>query len=104
MEGNKNCYNCYYYKPYYTKGYLQFDRCDIGKCMKRKETVDKHDTCECYVRNSYPSFNKKTVALMAIKGHIDLLAELKQILEEDDEELLEDLLRQVKNQKKKRKS
>jgi len=103
MEENKYCYSCYYYKPYYTKGYLQFDRCDIGKCMKQKETVDKHNTCECYVRMSYPSYDRKGAALMAIKDHVNLLAEIKQILEEDDEELLEDLLLQVKNQKRKRK-
>lgn len=27
---NKHCYGCKYYKPYFTKGYIQFDRCDIG--------------------------------------------------------------------------
>jgi len=99
MEEIKFCYNCNHYKPYYTKGYFKFDRCDIGNCSQRKDTVEKHETCECYTRRSHISYNKKGAALATIKEHIDLLAEIKQILEEDDEELLEYLLLEVKSRK-----
>lgn len=83
MSDNKYCYNCNKYKPYYTKGYIKFDKCDIGLCGVSRKTVDKHDGCEYF---GYKCYSR---------------AELKQILEEEDEELLDQFLVNFKNAKKK---
>lgn len=95
----KHCYGCRYYKPYYTKGYERFDRCDIGLCAKKKETVERHECCESYSCAYYNRLNRKQAALAAVVEHITILAELKQILEEDDEEAIKELFLNYKNGK-----
>ena len=97
---NKHCYGCRHYKPYYTKGYVQFERCDIGFCSKKKATVERHEICEKYDNAYYPRVGRRQAALQAVAEHINLLAEIKQVLEEDDEEAIEELLRDFKNRKR----
>lgn len=101
MEGEgKHCYGCKYYKPYYTKGYKQFDRCDIGFCTEKEATVDKKEYCEKFTCMYYARTNRKQAALAAVAENINVLVELKQILEEDDEEDVKELFYKFKNRKK----
>ena len=37
----KFCYNCRFYKPYYTKGSMHFDMLDIGLCKQTNTTIEK---------------------------------------------------------------
>lgn len=97
---NKHCYCCRYYKPYYTKGYTQFDRCDIGLCAKKKTTVEKQECCEKYTNMFYARIDRKQAALSAISEHVNALAEIKQILEEDDDEAIKELFFNFKNRKR----
>lgn len=97
---NRHCYRCRFYKPYYTKGYNQFEKCDIGLCTKQKTTVEKHEFCENYNCMYYGRVNRKQSAMSALAEHINILAEIKQILIEDDEEDLEELFYNFKNRKK----
>ncbi len=99
-EANKHCYGCKYYKPYFTKGYTQFDQCDIGLCSKKKTTVEKHEFCENFICIYYGRINRKQAALSALAEHINILAEIKQILEEDDEEAIQELFFDFKNRKR----
>ncbi len=99
-DEDKHCYGCKYYKPYYTKGYTQFDKCDIGLCSKKKTTVEKHEVCENYTCMYSGRMNRKQAALSALAEHINVLAEIKQILEEDDEEAIKELFFDFKNRKK----
>lgn len=95
----KHCYGCKYYKPYYAKGYIQFDRCEIGLCSKKKATVERHEVCENYSCMYYGRVNRKQAALSAITEHINILSELKQILEEDDDEAIKELFFDFKKRK-----
>ena len=97
---NKHCYSCKHYKPYYTKGYNQFDKCDIGLCTKKKATVEKQECCEQYSSMYYGRIDRRHAALIAVAEHVDLLSELKQILEEDDDEAIQELLFDFKRRKK----
>ncbi len=97
---DKHCYGCKYYKPYFTKGYIQFDKCDIGLCSKKKTTVAKHEFCEHHTCKYYGRINRKQAALSALVEHINILAELKQILEEDSEEAIEELFFDFKKRKR----
>lgn len=97
---NKHCYSCKYYKPYYTKGNTQFDRCDIGLCSRKKETVERGNTCENFNWMFYPRINRRNAALSAIVEHITILSEIKQVLEEDDDEAIKELFFEFKNRKK----
>ena len=97
---NKYCYSCKHYKPYYTKGYKQFDKCDIGLCSKKKATVEKQEVCEKYSCMYYGRIDRKQAALSAVADHINVLSELKQILEEDDDEAIQELFFDFKRRKK----
>ncbi len=97
---SKHCYGCRYYKPYYTKGYFKFDRCDIGLCSKKKATVERHGFCEKYTCAFYGRIDRKEAALKALTENLSLLSEIKQILEEDDEEAIEELLFNFKKRKR----
>ncbi len=99
----KFCYNCLYYRPYYTKGNIKFDRCDIGRCGKSRRTVEKHESCEFFAFMRYTRCDRKQAALAALTEHINALAEIKQILEEDDEEALAEMLENLRRQRQKRK-
>lgn len=99
-KAEKHCYGCRYYKPYYTKGNKQFDRCDIGLCTRKKTTVERHENCEHYVCMHYARIDRRQAALAALAEHVNVLAELKQILQEDDDEAVEELLYNFKNRKK----
>lgn len=100
MSEGKHCYGCKYYKPYYTKGNTQFDKCDIGFCVKRKTGVEKHDFCDNYSCMYYGRINRKQAALTAATEHINAIAEIKQILEEDDDDDIKELFFNFKNRKK----
>ncbi len=102
MTETKHCYNCRMYNPYYTKGNIKFDRCDIGRCSKHRKTVERHDSCEFFSFKYYARRDRMQAALAALTEHVNLMAEIKQILEEDDEEALEEMLLNIKRQKQKR--
>ncbi|HBN12606.1 MAG TPA: hypothetical protein DD415_03230 [Clostridiales bacterium] len=99
-SNNKHCYGCKYYKPYFTKGYTQFDRCDIGLCTKKKSTVERHEICDKYENMYYRRINRKQAALDALTEHINVLAEIKQILDEEDDEAIKELFFDFKNRKR----
>ena len=95
------CFRCECYKAYYTKGRTNFNRLDNGLCTKKNETVDKHGECEKFRLKYWGRVSRKQLALDALIENINLFAEIKQILEEDDEESLEELLLEFTRRKKK---
>ena len=98
----KFCYSCRFYKPYYTKGNIGFNKLDIGLCNQTKTTVEKHtNACEYFQCRYYARINPKNAALTALTENLNTIAEIKQILEEDDEEALEAFLVERKRQKEK---
>ena len=90
MSEEKHCYGCKYYKPYYIKGYKQFDRCDIGLCSKTKTTVERHGACEKFESMYYARVSRKQAALQTLAEHIN----------EDDTEAIEELFYNFKKRKK----
>lgn len=88
MSQDKFCYNCSRYKPYYTKGTYRFDKRDLGLCMRNHETVEKKFTCENFNRATYIHRVTRTVALKALTENLNLIVEIKQILEEDKQDLI----------------
>lgn len=101
MADIKHCYNCKYYNAYYTKGYKQFDKTDLGLCTKTKTTVEKSGECDNFSRCSYTRFGRKEAALVAVRENINLLFELKQILEDDNDDLIDDFANNLKDKLRK---
>ena len=99
MSNNNNCSNCRFYVPYYKKGQFKFEKLDIGSCAKTKSPVEKHNGCESFSNRLYARINRRQVVLTAIAENINLLAEMKQILEEDDSDAIEELIFDYKRKK-----
>ncbi|MDE6585871.1 MAG: hypothetical protein K2K80_04250 [Clostridia bacterium] len=99
-EDTKHCYNCCYYKPYYLKGDKQFDRCDIGFCSKKKATVEKREVFDKFYHTYYAHVSRRQTALTALVEHINILSEIKQILDEDDDEMIKELFLDFKKRKR----
>ncbi len=85
-EEKKHCYNCMFYRPFYTKEYMRFARQDMGLCM-RKKVVEKHDVCERWSYNN--EFNKRLnieftqkAVVKSLDETIKNLTEIGQILRE----------------------
>lgn len=100
MADSKHCYNCNYYNPYYTKGHKQFDKTDLGFCSKTKTTVEKHGVCDKFSVCRYTRFGRKEAALAAVTENINLLSELKQILEDDNDDLIDEFADNLKKRLK----
>lgn len=103
----KFCYGCRFYRPYYTKGYKQFDKLDIGRCGQTGNTVEKHEGCERFQNMYYGRVDRKEAALAALAENLNTLSEIKQILEDDESEALEEFLvcrqRQKEREQKRKK-
>ena len=98
----KFCYNCRFYKPYYTKGNIQFDKLDMGLCNQTKTTIEKHNhACGFFQCTYYARLSKREAALKALTENLNALAEIKQILEENEEEALQAFLFERNIQKRK---
>lgn len=97
---NKKCYNCRFYKPYYTKGYFKFDKQEIGFCCANQKITEYNETCEKISNKYHVRIDRKQAALKALTENLNLLAEIKQILEEDDADDLEELFTMIRERKK----
>ena len=98
----KFCYHCRCYKPYYTKGNIRFDKLDIGLCKQTNTTIEKHNcACGFFQNIYYTRLTKKEAALKALSENLNAIAEIKQILEEDEEEALQAFLYERNIQKRK---
>ena len=98
----KFCYHCRFYKPYYTRGNIQFDKLDIGVCKQAGKTIEKHNNaCAFFQSAYYAHVSKKEAALKALTENLNAVAEIKQILEESEEEALEAFLYERNLQRRK---
>lgn len=87
MEKGKECYNCRFYRPLYTKGFCQFDKLDYGFCRAQNDMrVEKHGTCELYQRNFRSVGRRKAVALKKLVEAEEDLHVIRQILSEEWED------------------
>lgn len=83
---NKACWNCGYYKAYYTKGLCHFDKLNDGVCRKQEKTVNKHEQCEFWKTNYKLRSWQEVIAKKKLIEIMDILTEIRQILFEEKEE------------------
>ena len=80
----KECRNCGAYKAYYTKGFCQFDKQNLGHCGKHNCIIeDKHHTCELWRNDCSIQISRRVSALKKIDEVADSLLQIKQILIEE---------------------
>lgn len=97
---NKKCYSCRFYKPYYTKVYFKFDKQEVGFCCSNKSATNYNETCGKFSNKNHVRIGRKQAALKALVDNLNILAEIKQILEEDDLDDLEELFTAIRERKK----
>ena len=83
---NKACWNCGYYKAYYTKGLCHFNKLACGLCCKKKETVEKHGQCEFWKSNYIIRTLREKISKRKLNEMFDVLIEIRQILCEQNED------------------
>ena len=83
----KQCYRCYYYNAYYTKGNFKFNKVKIGFCVKKQKDVDNHGTCDCWsLESELISSIRKKKSLNKLHELLEQISEIRQILEEAKED------------------
>lgn len=97
---HKKCYSCRFYKPYYTKGYYKFDKQEVGFCCSNKSATNYNETCGKFSNKNHVRIGRKQAALKALVDNLNILAEIRQILEEDDLDDLEELFTAIRERKK----
>lgn len=86
MKGeNKKCWSCGRFQSYYTKGYCNFQKEEVGFCSSQNKIVCKNDSCEMWhflprVRNM-----RKQMAINSIVDIRSKLEAIEQILTEEIE-------------------
>ena len=87
MEISKNakkCYNCWYYKALYTKGYINFDKLTLGLCCKQNDKLieDKHGCCENFTGNFAKLRMSKRAVMRKLLEMSENMQAILQIMEE----------------------
>lgn len=85
MDMQRNCcYECEKYEKYYLKRKANFASAGAGFCVERYKTVSSTDVCELFKKVSPQEQTiSKQDAYQAMVKIADLLAQVKQILDED---------------------
>ena len=79
----KECWSCFKFKAYYTKGIWLFDKSDVGFCVKNKKICNKHNTCNSWYSNQSRKETRKEVALKGLIETLETLSQVNQIIIED---------------------
>lgn len=84
MQDNKQCLNCSFYEPYYTKGlYGNFYKKDIGLCRKHFKTVVPNESCNKWCFELPYRNTRKEMAIRTIPEIMTKLAAIEEILKEE---------------------
>jgi len=84
MECNK-CYRCRDFDRYFTKGYTNFDKTNIGWCRKKHGVVNKGESCEFFKTRLYPRRDNKILQI-TLENLLDEISEIRKILESENDE------------------
>lgn len=58
----KQCFECEFYRAYYTKGYCNFTKQDCGECKIDRTKTNKHNSgCEKFMRARHSHLNNGLV-------------------------------------------
>lgn len=85
---SKECFRCGHFTAYYQKGYCCFMRTDCGYCRAKKETVEKHSTCDSWKSNYAPRKLKQKAILNGLEEALIRLNSIKLILDEKMEDII----------------
>lgn len=79
----KRCWGCGNYYPYYTKGYILYEKEKIGYCRCEKKIIKNDGTCKNWSSNHWYKNMRKKISLKKFSELMDSLLELLQIMKEE---------------------
>lgn len=92
-EENKKCWSCGRFQRFYTKGYCNLQKENIGYCSFYNKIVDKDESCKMWNYRQRVRNMRKKMAISSIVDMRDKLEVIEQILTEESE------LGKIKNDK-----
>lgn len=76
----KECWSCGKFKAFYTKGYWQFDKTELGLCIQVEKVCEKHNSCAAWCNKEMRRQIRKKVALKGLISTLETLSQINQIL------------------------
>lgn len=92
-EENKKCWSCGRFHRYYTKGYSNFQKEEVGFCSSQSKIVCKNESCKMWNYRQRIRNMRKQMAITSIVDIRSKLEVIEQILIEERE------AEKVKNEK-----
>ena len=92
-EENKKCWSCGRFQRFYTKGFCNFQKENIGFCSFQNKIVDKVESCKFWNYRQRVRNMRKQMAISSIIDVRGKLEVIEQILTEESE------LDKIKNEK-----
>lgn len=84
-EENKKCWSCGRFQRYYTKGYCNFQKEQIGFCSSQNKIVCKNESCKMWNYRQRVRNMRKQMAISSIVQIRNKLEVIEQILTEEKE-------------------
>lgn len=84
-EESKKCFNCRYFKRYYTKELQEFRKTNYGLCYKNGGTVEYCDGCKDFTYKTRTIRDERAVK-ECLNGLLTELSALRQIIEEENDD------------------
>ena len=92
-EENKKCWSCGRFQSFYTKGYCNFKKEEVGFCSYKNKIVNKNESCKTWNYRLTVRNMRKRMAINSIVDIRNKLEVIEQILMEESE------LDKIKNEK-----
>ena len=92
-EENRKCFSCGRFQRYYTKGYSNFQKEEIGFCSFHNKIVCKDKSCKMWNYRQRVRNMRKQMAISSIVDIRSKLEVIEQVLTEERE------LEKIKNEK-----
>lgn len=84
-EENKKCWSCGRFQRYYTKGYSNFQKEEVGFCSSQSKIVCKNESCKMWNYRQRIRNMRKQMAITSIVDIRSKLEVIEQILIEERE-------------------
>ncbi len=82
-EENKKCWSCGRFNVYYTKGFCNLHKEEVGYCNLHNKIVNKHETCKTWRYGERVRRMRKNMAINAIIDISTKMEVIEKILKDE---------------------
>ena len=84
-EENKQCWSCGRFERYYTKGYCNLQKENVGFCSYQNKIVCVNETCMMWKYRQRVRYMRKQMAITSLCEIYDKITVIEEILKEENE-------------------